>query len=353
MKAFRFLAVMLLAMSLLLVACGGGSSTPSNSDSSNSESSEGNAGGEGEAKAQVIKFAAINNTSHPAVIAIAEKFKPMVEENSGGQLKVEIFDNAQLGGERDIIEQIQLGQVQMSYVSPVLGSVYEPVNLLDLPYLFSDYEHLDSVLDGELGQQILEGLPEVGLHGFSYMENGFRQITNSVKEINSLDDLKGLKIRVPEAPISVANLTALGANIVTMGFNELYSALQQGVVDGQENAYPTLAEKTLWEVQKYVAETNHMWGSFIVLGSEKWFQELSPELQQVVEEAAIEASKYQRELFREAQEKDKQALIDNGMTITTPDLAEFKEATNSVYEDFYQENPDLKDLVEEIRNAGQ
>ncbi|NEU32397.1 TRAP transporter substrate-binding protein [bacterium LRH843] len=346
MKAFRFLSVMLVMMSLIvLAACGGNPSStdPGASDSNDQGNNE---------KAQVIKIASVNNSTHPAVVAVREKFKPLVEENSGGKLKVEIFDNAQLGGERDTIEQIQLGQLQMAIASPVLGSIYKPINLLDLPYLFEDYKHLDTVLDGELGQEILDGLPEVGLHGFSYMENGFRQITNSVREINNLDDLKGLKIRVPEAPISVANLTAIGANVVTMSFNELYSALQQGVVDGQENAYPTLVEKKLWEVQDYVAETNHMWGAFVILGSEKWYQQLSPDLQEVVNQAAKEASLYQRELFRESQEADKQTLIDNGMTITTPDLTEFNEAANSVYEEFYKENPELAELVKKIRSMG-
>jgi tripartite ATP-independent transporter DctP family solute receptor len=295
-----------------------------------------------------LKFSAINNAKHPAVRAINEKFKVLVEEKSKGTIKVEVFDNGQLGGERDVIEHLQLGTVQMAYVSPVLGNVEPKINILDLPYLFKDYAHLDKVLDGPLGQEILKDLPGKKLRGFAFMENGFRQITNGKKEINSPEDLKGLKIRVPEAPISIANLEALGANVVTMSFNELYSALQQQVVDGQENAYPTISSSKLYEVQKYVAETNHMWGAYIIVGSEKWFSSLSDDQKKIVQEAAIEASKYQRQLFREEQEKNKQNLIDKGMKVTTPDLEPFRALSSPVYEGFYKKNPQLKDLVQKI-----
>jgi len=335
----------------LLAGCG--SKPPANSPAAQPQQSSNQttpAPAAGSGDAIVIKFAGANPDSHPSARAIVEKFKPLVEEKSGGKIKVEVFNNAQLGGERDVLEQLQLGQIEMSFLSPVLGNVEPKINALDLPYLFKDYEHLDSILDGELGKEILKDLPEKGLRGFAYMENGFRQITNSVKPINSIDDLKGLKIRVPEAPLSIANLEALGANVVTVAFPEVYPALQQGTVDGQENAYPTITSSKFYEVQKYVAETNHMWGAHVILASEKWFSGLSPEFQKIIEEAANETSKYNRQIFREGQEKDKQALIDKGMTLTTPDLEPFRKAVEPVYEKFFKDNPDLEDLVNRIRN---
>jgi tripartite ATP-independent transporter DctP family solute receptor len=268
---------------------------------------------------------------------------------SKSQHIIEVFDNAQLGGERDVLEQLQLGQIQMSYLSPVLGNVDPKINILDLPYLFKDYKHLDSVLDGDLGKEIIKDLPSKGIHGFAFMENGFREITNSKKPINTLDDLKGLKIRVPEAPISIANLKSLGTNVVTLAFPEVYSALQQGTVDGQENAYAVATSSKFYEVQKYVAETKHMWGSFVIVGSEKWYSKLSPDLQKVIQEAADETSKYERQIFREEEQKNKQELIDKGMKVTTPDLEPFRQATTPVYEDFFKKNPNLKDLVNKIR----
>ncbi|GIP34328.1 TRAP transporter substrate-binding protein [Paenibacillus sp. J2TS4] len=339
MKTVRNQALWLaLVCSILIIVTGCGSNT--------SAAGKGT-GSSGEV--MTLKFSAINNAKHPAVRAINEKFKVLVEEKSNGAIKVEVFDNGQLGGERDVIEHLQLGTVHMAYVSPVLGNIDPKINILDLPYLFKDYAHLDSVLDGPLGQEILSDLPSKKLHGFAYLENGFRQVTNGKREINTPEDLKGLKVRVPEAPISIANLQALGANVVTLSFNELYSGLQQQVVDGQENAYPTINSSKFYEVQKYVAETNHMWGSFIIVGSEKWFAKLPDDQKKIIEEAAFETSKYQREIFREEQEKDKQTLMDNGMKVTTPDLEPFRALSAPVYEDFYQKNPQLKDLVERIR----
>ena len=327
---------MLLFVSAFLMAC----------------QSDGNSASSEETEPQVIKFAGVNPDSHPAMRAINEVFVPMVEENSDGQLTVEVYGNGQLGGERDVMEQTQMGQVQMTYLSPIYGSIYEPINILDLPFLFKDMDHVDAVLEGELGAEILDGLEETGLKGLAFMDNGSRQITNNVKEINTIEDLKGLKIRVPEAPISIANLSALGTNTVTVAFNELYSALQQGVVDGQENAYTTIAASKLSEVQKYVAETNHMFSAFTLLTNNDWFNELTPELQKVVEEAALETASFQKEIFREEEAANKQLILDEGMILSTPDLAPFIEASEVVYEEYYSEHPEYKELIEKIRAAG-
>lgn len=295
-----------------------------------------------------LKFGAVNNTTHPCVVALNEVFKPRVEELTAGRVEVQVFDNSQLGGERDMMEQLQLGTLQMSYISPVLGAIEPKINILDLPYLFKDENHVDQVLDGPIGEKLLADLPSKGLRSLGYFENGFRVITNSKRPINKLSDLKGLKIRTPEAPISVAIFKALGANVTPMAFNELYSALQQGVVDGQENAYNTVASSSFFEVQKYVAETNHMWGNFAILASEKWWQGLPKDIQDAIAKAAKEASVYQRKVFREQTEKSKQLCLDKGMQLTKPDPAEFIQAVQPVYQDFLKQHPDYKSIVDEI-----
>lgn len=342
--------MLLIATLIFITACG--NTVNKTSDNANTSESEGAAESE-KVESQVIKVAHQQPDSHPVHISFTEKLKPMIEENSNGQLKVEIYGGAQLGGERDVMEQTQAGQIHITHLSPVLGTIYEPINVTDLPYLFRDFDHVDSVLKGEIGKKILEGMAEsTHLIGLAFIDNGFRQITNSKKEINSLEDLKGLSIRVPEAPISIANLEALGANVTTIAYNELYSALQQRVVDGQENSFTTIAAGKFYEVQDYVAHTNHMYGQNVILANYKWFSELSPELQEVVREAVEETARYHDQLHRENEEKNKQILIDNGMVYTTPDLTEFKEASEVVYENFYKEYPELKDLVEEIRSYG-
>ncbi len=344
--SFRNVSILLLLLTVLALSACSSKTSESNGGSGDSDTSA-------ETEVQVITVAHQQPDSHPVHISFTEKLKPMIEENSNGQLKVEIYGGGQLGGERDVMEQTQAGQIHISHLSPVLGTIYEPINLTDLPYLFRDFDHVDSVLKGDLGREILDGMAETThLKGLAFIDNGFRQITNSKKAIETFEDLQGIKLRVPEAPISIANLEALGANVQTIAYNELYSALQQKVVDGQENAYTTIAAGKFYEVQEFVAETNHMYGQNVILANNKWFTELSPELQKVVQEAVEETARYHDELHRGNEQANKQLLIDNGMILTTPDLTKFREASEVVYENFYKENPELKELVEEIRNYG-
>lgn len=333
----QFLVTLLILLIILTtVGCGGGK------DTSNGQATAGSD------KKIVLKFGSVNNATHPGVIALNDVFKPRVEELSNGKVEVQIFDNSQLGGERDMMEQLQLGTLQMAYISPVLGAIEPKINILDLPYLFQDNDHVDKVLDGPIGEALLEDLPSKGLRALGYFENGFRVVTNSKKPINNLADLKGLKIRTPEAPISVSIFKALGANATPLSFSELYSAMQQGVVDGQENAYNTVASSSYFEVQKYVAETNHMWGNFAILASEKWWQTLSPEVQEAIAQATKEASTYQRKVFREKTQESKQICIDKGMELTQPNPDEFIQAVQPVYQELYEEHPDYKEIVDQI-----
>lgn len=307
-------------------------------------------GGEASAaKKIVLKFGGVNNTSHPCIRAINEKFTPVVRERSNGRVEVQVFDNSQLGGERDLMEQLQTGVLQMSYISPILGAIDPAINVIDLPFLFHDDAHVDEVIDGPIGANLLQGLPAKGLVPLGYFENGFRVVSNSKRPVNALGDLAGLKIRTPEAPISVAIFKALGANVTPLSFAELYSALQQQVVDGQENAYNTLTSSRFFEVQKYVTETNHMWGCFVILASAKWWNTLDQETKDAVAEGAKQASRYQRDIFREQTAASKKQCLDAGLTVSTPDLAEFRKATQPVYDDFLKNYPQFTGVVEQIR----
>ena len=296
----------------------------------------------------IIKFSAGNSATHPAVMALNEKFKPRLEELTKGNVEVQIFDNSQLGGERDQMEQLQSGVLHMAYISPVLGSIYPQMNILDLPFLFRDSAHIDAVIHGPIGEEILKDLPSVGLIPLGYFENGFRITTTSNRAINSLADMKGLKIRTPQAPLSIAIFNALGANPTPMSFTELYSAMQQGVVDGQENSYNTWVSGRFYEVQKHAAETNHMWGSFAILASASWWNRLDQATKDAIVQTCKETSIYQCELFRSLTAKSKKEAMDNGILVTAPDLTEFRKALQSVYEDFYKQYPNCKELVQKI-----
>lgn len=297
----------------------------------------------------VLKFGGVNNSTHPAIRAMNEVFKPRVEELTGGRVEVQVFDNAQLGGERDMMEQLQAGVLHMAYISPIFATVDPAINVMDLPFLFADAAHVDKVIDGGIGMDLLKDLPAKGLVPLAYYENGFRVVTNSRKPIVSLADLKGMKIRTPEAPISVAIFSALGANVTPLSFGELYSALQQKVVDGQENAYNTVASSRFFEVQKYVTETNHMWGSYVVMASGKWWNTIDKEAQEAIRSAALESSKYQRELFRSQTADSKKMAVDGGMEVSLPNIEEFRAAVSTVYDNFYKQYPQYKQIVEQIQ----
>lgn len=297
----------------------------------------------------ILKFAGVNNAEHATIRAINEAFKPKLEELSNGRIEVQVFDNAQLGGERDLMEQLQVGILQMAYISPIFATIDPAINVMDLPFLFRDETHVDMVIDGEIGKELLKDLPSKGLVPLAYFENGFRVISNSKRPINSLEDIKGMKIRTPEAPISVAIFNALGANVTPLSFGELYSALQQGVVDGQENAYNTITSSRFFEVQKYIAETNHMWGCFVIMASGKWWNTLDADMQNAIQIAATEASQYQRKIFRELTAGSKSLCEENGLTITKPDITQLKDTVSVVYENFYKDYPHLKQIVEKIQ----
>jgi len=343
-KIYRMTAMILaLAMLTLTAACGGGN-VPAASSGPAAE----NAPSDSNQKI-IIKFAGVNNAEHATIRAINEKFKPRVEELTNGGVEVQVFDNSQLGGERDLMEQVQAGLLQMSYISPIFATVDPAINVMDLPFLFEDESHVDEVINGQIGKELLKDLPSKGMVPLGYFENGFRVITNSAQPINGLSDVKGLKIRTPEAPVSVAIFNALGANVTPMSFGELYSALQQGVVDGQENAYNTVASSRFFEVQKYLSETKHMWGCFVIMASAKWWDTLDADTQAAITTAAAEASIYQREIFRTETESSKKLCEDNDIEISYPDREEFKAAVASVYENFYKEYPQYKEIVEQIQ----
>lgn len=330
-----------LVMTFSLVACGAKKETPAPADSGTSSS-------EAPAETIHIKMATQHTEDYPSTKAIYY-LADLLEERSGGVIKADIYTNSSLGGELDILDQCQVGTCDVMYCSPVAASMEPRINVFDLPFQFASYEEVEKVVSNdELMEEILGGFRNFGLEPIGAYENGLR-VTSTNKRIDSLADMKNLKMRVPQAPISIAIFNALGTNATPIAFNELYSALQQGVVDGQENGYPTFATNKYYEVNKYIAETYHMWSINCLFFSQKFLDKLTPELQEMAIQAGKESCEYQRKLYREMEGQCKQEAIDNGVTVTYPDMAEWKEATASVYEDFYAQYPEWgKDLVDKI-----
>ena len=288
--------------------------------------------------------------THPAHLA-AEKFAESVEKQTNGNVKIQIFPNRQLGEERDMVEGLQIGTVDMCITSTgPLGGFVPEIGVVDLPFLFTSSDHAYEVLDGPIGKGILKKFEENGIVGLSFMENGWRSISTSKKKIMIPEDLKGMKLRTMENKVHMASFKAMGAAPVPMVWGEVYTSLQQGVIDGQENPPVILATNALWEVQKFYALTNHFYTPQVFLMSKATSGKLSPEYMEIIMKAAQEATDYQRNLMQEQTAGHIETLKKNGMDVYPVDRSLFQEAAMSVYDEY--EGVFGKDLIASIINSG-
>jgi len=278
-----------------------------------------------------------------------EFFKELVEKNSGGRISVELYHSSQLGDDREMMEALQMGIQEMTCPSTApIAPFINGFKVFDLPFLFPTNEAADYVLDGPVGQGLLKQLEDIGIIGLAYWENGYRQLTNSVRAVATPEDVKGLKIRTMENPIHLAAWRALGANPTPMAFGELFSAMQQGVVDGQENPWGTIYLQNFFEVQDYSTDTGHVYSPFVLMISKKFWDKLPEDLQAVVRDAAQKSKMHNRKLNRamnaEYLEELKKVM---DVTILTPEQrAAFQEAVQPVYDQFSEEiGPELIEAV--------
>ena len=344
------ISVLAAASTMVLAGCGGGFESPSeasggtNGGDSSSESAggpelsdpppiEGDVVSEGDE--QSIKFGIGLSPGSPQYLSV-EYFRDILEKRTDGRLSVEIFPDSQVGDDNQMMSALQSGTLEMTYpsTSPA-ASIVPELGLFDLPFLFPTPEVADEVLDGEIGQEMLDEFDGTGIKALAFSENGYRQLTNSKQPVTSPEDVKGLAVRVMENPIQVDIWKALGANPTSMAFGEVFSALEQGVVDGQENPWNTILTSKFYEVQDYASETRHVYTPFIIMIGEKFFDGLSADDQAIVQEAALAAAKYERTVSREFNDYAKQQLIDHGMKIndlTDDQLKDFQEATQPVYD---------------------
>jgi tripartite ATP-independent transporter DctP family solute receptor len=277
------------------------------------------------------------------------KFAELVNQKTGGKVKVEVYPSSQLGNDRDMAEGLQMGSVDFALIAGVLGNFEPTIQLLEMPYLFRDDDHLRKVLYGPIGQEIFDKLlKNAGIRGLAYWDRGPREVTSN-KPINSPADLKGLKIRVPEIPPMVAAWKAMGANPTPMAFGEVYTALQQHTIDAQENPISIIYSARFYEVQKYLAMTHHKYEYVILAMSDKTYQKLSPDQQKAVEEAAKEAADYYNNLVTTSTDKMLQELKDKGMQVTTPNIEEFAKLAKTTHAEFAEKYG--KDLYDRIINT--
>ncbi|MBN1835936.1 MAG: TRAP transporter substrate-binding protein [Spirochaetales bacterium] len=283
---------------------------------------------------KTIKFSHVGpqtDARHTAAL----KFKEAVEKGTNGSIKVDVFPAAQLGGDRDVIEGVRLGTIEMTVSGAGLFAPSEPkMGITALPFLFENFEQAWAFCDSKLNAEVSALLLKIDIRVLAWWENGFRCLTNSVRPINSPDDVKGLKIRTPENPMILATMKALGASPSPLPWAEVYMALQQKAFDGQENPIPVIYVNKLYEVQKYMSITNHIYEPMALVISEKFWKTLTSSEQKVVAKAAIEAQDYNRQLIKAQTEDMLVKLKEAGMIIVTPDLKPFQQATAKVPQDF-------------------
>jgi len=296
----------------------------------------------------VLKLGHTLDIAHPvhkAMVYMAER----VNEKSGGRMKVEIYPSEQLGTEKECIEALQLGYLAMTKTSsaPIEGFVPQ-MKVFGIPYLFRDSEHFWKVMKGSIGKELLLAGQSKGLRGLCYYDAGARSFY-AKKEINSPDDLKGLKIRVQNSIMSVKMVIAMGGSPTSIPFGELYTAIDQGVVDAAENNPPSFYTSRHYEVCKYYSLDEHTMLPDILIISTRVWNKLSPEFQQILQEAVDESVEYQRKIWTEAEKNDLKSVQDAGVKVIQPDKEPFRKSVKSVWDEF--EGTDIGALIKQIQEV--
>lgn len=285
------------------------------------------------AQERTIKFATQNPVGHPIELGM-KKFAEIVQAKSGGKIKVNLFPGGQLGSDQANVTAVQGGTLEMvSMNTGILASVAKELAIVDFPFLFANAKEADALMDGPVGKKLHAKLEEKGIVGVAFFELGFRNITNSKRPLNKVEDIDGLKLRVIPNPINVDWVKALGANPTPMPFPEVYGGLESKAIDGQENPLTVIAANKFWEVQKHVAITNHQYNPQSVIFSKKVWDTLSAAEKKLIEDAALEAAKYQREQSRAMMATALDTMKKNGMAVTEfppAEVAKFREKMKPV-----------------------
>lgn len=282
----------------------------------------------------------------------AEKFKELIEQRSNKKFEVKIYHSASLGNETQILQQVQMGTIQMAIITGGPFDTFDPITrVVNYPFLFKDNAQADKILDGPLGAQVLKSLESSGFKGLSFSENGFRNLTNSKRPVKSPDDIRGLKVRVMASAIHKAIWKALGANPTPMPW-PIYTELEQKVIDGQENPLWVMEVYKFYEIQKYMSLTRHVYSYHIDVASLKWWKTLDKTDQDMIQKAIYEAAVYQRNDNR-SKDADRLTLLkEKGMQIVeNPDIDAFRAKVADLKDMDIYKDPKVQDMLLKIMEA--
>ncbi len=303
-----------------------------------------------ESSTKVLYLAHSLPQSHPVHKGIL-KFQSVLAQKSDGTLTVKIFPDAQLGSEREVLELLQIGSVAATKVSAATLSNFVPeYHLLGVPYLFRDKQHQFDILEGPIGKSILEKGSKFWLRGLCYYDAGSRSFYTSEKAIRTPDDLKGLKIRVMNNQMSINMVNSMGGSATPMAYGELYTAIQQGVVDGAENNPPSFVSSNHYEISKYYTLDQHSSVPDVLLIGTKYWNKLSEQEKIWVQDAADESSQAQKVFWNESVEESMKTAKEAGVEIIIPEKLLFADKSKSVVEAFAKKYPEMAALIKQIKN---
>ncbi|WP_191569458.1 TRAP transporter substrate-binding protein [Paracoccus yeei] len=298
----------------------------------------------------IIRIGHVLSDSHSWNIA-AQGFANEVAEKTEGRVRIDVFPGGQLGNEKDMIEGLQFGAIQGGVIGAGSFQTIEPkVGIIEMPYAWSSREQAFAALDGDLGAALARTLEDKNIKVLAWWENGYRNVTNSKRPIVVPADLEGLKVRVTPDKVRLETFEQMGAQPAPLAFGELYSALQQGVFDAQENPLSIIWSSSFFEVQKYVSTTQHVWGAATLALSKPVWDKLSPEDQEIVAAAAREWGEKQRQMVADSDAEMIANLKDKGMEFNDVDRAAFEAAVEPVWDrnaDVF--GPELMSLMERYR----
>ncbi|WP_085522241.1 TRAP transporter substrate-binding protein [Tuberibacillus sp. Marseille-P3662] len=338
MKKLAFFLVLTMMVFIILAGCG--------DEHAGSGASQG--------KTITLKVANYFAASHPQNVALKEKFKPLVEEQSNGKIKVEIYPNNELGAEQEFYDGVRNGTIEMGIPGMIMQNTLPKMGVPEWPFLFEDFEHAKKVLTGDLGDELLTNLEDKhGVHPLAWSANGFRMFS-SRDPVKSMEDFDELRLRMPKIDSYIDVGKSLGANVTPMPISEVFSALEQGVIDGQDNPIATVRASKWYEVQGYELESRHMFSPNLYIINSQFWNGLSDKQQRIIQKAATKSANYEWQLLSKSYQEDKAFLKKHGMKFVTPSKAfkqKMKEAVQPLYEEHYQEYPWAKDLVNRIKKA--
>jgi tripartite ATP-independent transporter DctP family solute receptor len=285
-------------------------------------------------KQVVLKLGHAVAPEHPYHLG-AMRYSERIAQRTRNKVRIEVHPSTQLGNERDMVEGLQLGTIDLVVTSTgPLGGFVPRIFVVDLPFLFRDREHAYKVLDGPIGRELLDAFSAMGIKGLAFWENGFRQVTNNVRPIEKPEDLKGIKIRTMENKVHLSAFRAFGASPAPMAWSEVYTALQQKTIDAQENPIAIIYFQKIYEVQKYLALTGHFYSPAPLLMSLKAFNNLPKSIQKIMLDTAMECATYERDLLRDNEAKQLVEIKTKGMQVTLPNKKTFQAAAAPVYKEF-------------------